>query len=46
MEVALMEARTKYGADNPRVLLMEDNLKDMDVVPTKSIAKKKAPDKI
>jgi len=29
MEVALMEARTKYGADNPRVLLMEDNLKEM-----------------
>jgi len=28
-EVALMEARTKYGADNPRVLLMEDNLKEM-----------------
>lgn len=29
MEVALMEARTKYGSDNPRVLLMEDNLKEM-----------------
>ena len=28
-EVALMEARTKYGADNPRVLLMEDSLKEM-----------------
>ncbi len=28
-EVALMEARTKYGGDNPRVLLMEDNLKEM-----------------
>ena len=28
-EVALMEARTKYGADNPRVMLMEDSLKEM-----------------
>jgi hypothetical protein len=28
-EVALMEARTRYGADNPRVLLMEDSLREM-----------------
>ncbi len=28
-EVALMEARTKYGPDNPRVLGMEDELKEM-----------------
>lgn len=28
-EVALMEARTKYGPDNPRVRVLEDEIKEM-----------------